>query len=535
MLLNESENDNNKARVPNQNIETLISILGKENGGNKKDLVQTALGHVKTGIFVVDKAFQALQAIELSNGSICIKSTANPANGRGISRCIGASLNEFQHHLKCGNLNEILRIAEVHDEHNTSNEKAFSELIGPWPEKELFDILVTLKNEKQMKVVRDALKRSNTGIAAVDNAFHKLTVNKFPNGLLRIGVNTHLNEFYNFVKSGDLKSILEIAELETLDLESAEAAFEKLVGPTIELQLRLFDKFVNDNRKNFIRFDKPWSELSPALRAEIEQIEHNMHNIETSLLHGGQVSFGRHWITNYSNNYYGCRWFKKSPSGFITSCLVEPHSCKHPFFYVPLQCHKFPQGNFYNVTLSMIHLAKNPQLKEAIALCKNLNIKPAEFFDQLPELLFQETAWNIMQNFAAENRIAFDLCETHHPKLTEHSTECVTCDSSVSPTSVQYLDTALIPSGSAFRCVKNYTVLEVLSEAAMATGKSIYDFTKSSGPITCPEKKQPQNIAIIIAVIAVAIISLCAVIKLMFFSTKNNEAVPRNEWRKIDI
>lgn len=328
--------------------------------------------------------------------------------------------------------------------------------------------------EKTAEELSQLSKSVSTGSEAVDQIIHGLKFEKTSMGFLRIGEDVPVNVLSNVIKQADLAELVRISKSEIVITESDSKMFADLVGKTPERAIYNLEKQIELNRTLHPDLDVKVSEMESLPKETQLKIKYAENSLISKLGTGvaiatvfGTVYVTSDWIRKETRKREGC-FMIKTIDGKIASCKLANRSCDAEPGY---EC-QTPVKN-YNATLVAMTVAaytnNNDTIKKVFA--EKLDVPIEDLNNQLPILLKEK--FPVIESLAKKygEQIAVDPCKIKHDGIDDGLIPfCRACSPSADPNSTSYIDTSLFGKNVTFKCVKNPSILNVISDVMQETG-----------------------------------------------------------------
>lgn len=356
--------------------------------------------------------------------------------------------------------------------------------------------------------VASVLRRANSGVSTVDDAIKALRVTTNSQRTVLIGGQT-VGEVHTILRQGNLRRLLQISSSNLPFNSIDDAAFKSVVGNTPERGVLALETASIANRQRYPHMDATASEIDllPATgKADVAKAESNLtKNFATGTkiaLTTGVIVVGADWIVKATRSKEGCNMVTMI-NNKLTSCKVQAYSCTDYADQGDLCTQSF---SYYNVTLVLMTLAEYPNTNEqkmAIAQIAGVNVE--DFSKRLTTIIdtkFPEVSEEIRK---WDKKPMGAPCQLTHPDIDGGKVpKCRMCSPSAAPTTTQFIDPTQYGDNITFVCTINPSILDTITDAAITTGRNLFDGIGSG----LSKLLRPIGIiaAIIIAVIIVVVI-----------------------------
>lgn len=370
--------------------------------------------------------------------------------------------------------------------------------------------------------VSSLMKRSNAGIAAVDDAIKGLAISTNSQNLVTVA-GQPIGAIHTIVREGNLRQLINLTDAPNVRFSSADdAAFKKLIGKTPEranMELREASRINKQKYPNMDATAESASLLPSSGKANIKKAESNLakhYRIGTSIaLTTGLVIVGTDWAIKATRAKKGC-YMSTLIDNKLTSCKVSQYSCTEWSNQGSICSGSF---NYYNVIIVLMTLAKrNDDDEQKIEIARAADINASELSKRLTYVIdnkFNEVE-NVIRRFSPA--IATEPCKITHPDIDSGIVPaCRMCSPSASPLSTAYIDPSQYADNITFICNANPSLLDTITDAAISTGINLFQGIGTGlGALLKP-------LAIIAAIIVALIVIATIVIK--FFPKKQTDIV----------
>lgn len=333
---------------------------------------------------------------------------------------------------------------------------------------------------KELQEAQVLFKEAKTEMNLVNDVLRDLPVTKNIDNVITIGKDVPINRLHAIMKEGDLLRFLQIAGHEVLVNEEEINAYRKLVNTSAYTVYRDLERLVEQNKKLFSDLDATISQhpkLPASSKNILTQIEDKLiaaKNGAKLILTVGTMVVGANWILKETAKRRGCFMFT-TINGVTTSCKVTAFSCNSK---TGEACESVPP--LYNVVLAAITVAKRENSdKLKVRFASVLEVPVEQLFVELPHLL--QVKYLLVSKFMENNggEISVDTCVVAHEGIEEGIVPvCRMCDPGANPNSTEYLDAKQLADNITFKCIKDPSVLEVITDVAKTTGVELFNFAK---------------------------------------------------------
>lgn len=372
---------------------------------------------------------------------------------------------------------------------------------------------VTERTAPELKAL---LSSVNTEIKVFDDVMKGITRVEARDGLLFIGEGDGIlvNELEQLIKSADLLELVSRLNAQVIVTPLEIDAFRTIVGFTPQRVLRDLERLININRTVYNRLDatvETFDQLSQTAKDEIVRIEKYLINWKGGvvlLLTLGAMTVTAGWVLRETRRRAGCHMLT-TINGKTTSCKIMNYSCTKTD---GMECK--PPAKLYNTTLEMIAIAQlsNDDTRK-IEAAKHFDVPVDMLENRLGELI--DTKFADVSNYIKSLKLlpTFDVCTPKNPNIESGIIPfCRMCNPMADPKSTQYIDSSMYATNVTFKCVVNPSIIDVITDAAQASGLKLFDSIKSF----------VGNIKYMIY-IAVGIILVVIVINIVLFAIKWNK------------
>ncbi|ATZ81566.1 ODV-E56 [Drosophila innubila nudivirus] len=343
-------------------------------------------------------------------------------------------------------------------------------------------------------------------IKPLEEAITSMPIRKTGAGFIEMGEES-VGFVNKIMREGDLAEIIRISE-KTIPFTTSESRlFESLVAETPERVYRDVIEDVTKNARNYPHLNivvNEFPNISRSATQDIAKIESNLfRKLKTGVvlsLTVGSLVVGTGWALRATRQRAGC-FMMTTINNKTSSCKVQAYTCDGtPDF---LCTGTLP---YFNVTLVLMKIAdseNNNALKQQIAAAVNIPVDQLK--DNLDKVLDQSynTVYEIINN--AKDRPEVNVCAERNPKIEGGIIPpCRMCSPSADPKSTQYIDPNSYPENVTFQCVTNPSILDTITDAALATGADLFEGLNNGLLRTL----KPLGIALIAIVILVFLISI---------------------------
>lgn len=329
----------------------------------------------------------------------------------------------------------------------------------------------------------ELLKSANSSIASVDEALKSITVTEAESGALLFNKKT-AGTLYNTLREADLNELIRISDSEVVYSAADAKQFKSLVGKTPESQINDIEQAVVIRKREFPHLDvveEDIPQMSNTAKSDLKKIESSLMRRfkegTTIALTIGVIVVGVDWVTKALEARKGC-FLVTNINNKVTSCKIQDFSCINQ-----------SKGNFctntppvYNTTLQLIAISELPDTDETkIKIAKLAELDASKLKDNLDQIIdkhFKE-ADKIIKDLS--KKFTVNTCVAKNEKIEGGKVPpCRLCSPTANPTSTEFVDPAQYADNVTFKCVVNPSILEVITDAAIATGVDLFDVVSKS-------------------------------------------------------
>lgn len=328
------------------------------------------------------------------------------------------------------------------------------------------------------------LKGANSSIETVDEALKSINVTESKTSGVLLFNNETGGQLYNTLREADLAELVRISDKDIVFNSSDVRQFKEIVGKTPESKINDIEKATFARTREFphlnvIEEDLP--QMSNTAKNDVKKIENSLRQKfkdgTAIALTIGVVYVGVDWIVNALKARRGC-FLVTNINNKITSCKIQDFSCSSP-----------TEGNFcdstptvYNTTLQLMAISELDDANETkIKVAELAGIKPAELKDQLYLIIdkhFKELS-DLVKNL--EEKFPVKTCSITNDGIEDNKVPpCRLCSPTTNPTSTEFIDPAQYADNVTYKCVPEPTILDVITDAAIATGIDLFDVISKS-------------------------------------------------------
>jgi len=343
-------------------------------------------------------------------------------------------------------------------------------------------------------------------IRPLEDAITSMPIRKTGAGFIEMG-----EESVGFVnkvmREGDLAELIRISEKAIPFTTSESRLFESLVAETPERVYREVVEDVTKNARNYPHLNivvNEFPNISRSATQDIAKIEGNLfRRLKTGVILSltvGSLVVGTGWALRATRQRVGC-FMMTTINNKTSSCKVQAYTCDGTADF--LCTGTLP---YYNVTLVLMKIADSDNsnaLKQQIATAVNIPVDQLK--DNLDKVLDQ--SYNTIHEIIdkATDRPEVNVCAERNAKIEGGIIPpCRMCSPSADPKSTQYIDPKSYPDNVTFQCVTNPSILDTITDAALATGADLFQGLNNGLLRTL----KPLGITLIAIIILVFLISI---------------------------
>ncbi|AYP97926.1 ODV-E56 [Mauternbach virus] len=344
-------------------------------------------------------------------------------------------------------------------------------------------------------------------IKPLEEAITSMPIRKNGAGFIEMGEES-VGYVNKVMREGDLAEIIRVSG-EAIPFTTSESKiFESLVAETPE---RVYRDVIEDVAKNIKTYPhlniavNEFTNISQSASQDIAKIESNLfRKLKTGIiltLTVGSLVVGTGWAMRATRQRAGC-FMITTINNKTSSCKVQAYTCTGTLDFL---C----TGNlpYYNVTLVLMKIADSDdsdELKQQISAAANIPV------DQLKNNLDRviDQSYNAVHDIItnAQNRPDVNVCFERNPKIEGGVIPpCRMCSPAADPKSTQYIDPNNYPENVTFQCITNPSILDTITDAALATGSDLFEGL-NSGLLRILKPLGITLIAILVIVFLISII-----------------------------
>lgn len=329
----------------------------------------------------------------------------------------------------------------------------------------------TVSSAKQL------LQTIDSGVSPLDTAVKRLDVTKTAQGFFKLS-DEQVGTINRILKEGNLDAIVRISKASVNVTSADRAAVSALVKDFPERPLKIFSDSVESNARAFPEMNGPLDALSNSAKAKVQKVESNLLKYykpgTVIAVTVGVIVVASDWITKTMEQRTGCFAFV-TINGKTSSCKISALSCSNTRNSVP--CNNLSLANYYNPTLVLMRIAElSNEDQRKIDVANAANVSPNELENRLGSLMISKYEAMISVVNSMQNKPSLEYCKIFNKNIENgRIPTCRMCDTSADPVSTRYLNPDQLADNITFRCIEEPTVLSVITDAAITTGKNLFD------------------------------------------------------------
>ena len=349
--------------------------------------------------------------------------------------------------------------------------------------------------------VKPLLASAKTGIPILDTILKNLEVKTSSISTLYLGNNNvTIDELEQLIRIGDLNYLISKLDYKVNITPHDIDTFREVVGFTPQRALYNLEQSVKNNSDKYkhlnVSIDE-YQNLPESIKNDIQCIEQYLVNNKNGLtipLTIGTLQVQKGWILRETQRRTGCQMVS-TINGQTTSCKIMKYSCDKSIIKTDHTCS--PPSNAYNIALLLLHFSKLPNNNATKISLNNcllgtnppVTIAP-EIFDSLIGLWF--TFWQqCVRN--VNSYPAVDVCNLKSWDLEKGIIPfCRMCDPLAAPNSTEYISPLMYPTNVTFKCIKNSTIIDIITDASLTTGINLFDAIETCNQVKPEPEPEPK-------------------------------------------
>ena len=321
------------------------------------------------------------------------------------------------------------------------------------------------------------LQTIDSGVSPLDVAVKRLDVTKTTQGFLKLS-DEQVGTVNRILKEGNLDAIVRISKAGVNVTSADRAAVSTLVKDFPEVPLKRLSDSVETNIRAFPEMNGPLDSLSNTAKAKVQKVESNLLKYykpgAVIAVTVGVIVVAADWITKTMEQRTGCFAFI-TINGKTSSCKISALSCSNTRNDGP--CSNLSLTNYYNPTLVLMRIAELPNDDQRkIDVANAANVSPNELEDRLGSLMISKYEAMVSVVKSMTDKPSLEYCKIFNTNIENGKIPtCRMCDTSADPISTRFLNPDQLADNITFRCIEEPTVLSVITDAAITTGKNLFD------------------------------------------------------------
>lgn len=328
-----------------------------------------------------------------------------------------------------------------------------------------------------------------SGFSAFDNIVGAMRVVHDIHGVPRIGGST-LGRVAQLTRAGRLADLAKLSGSAIHVTATQERMFAKMVSHTGEHAIYRMKSLAKSAGNKFKSINFKLSEWGARIKngitmAKIQRISTRFVKLAKPLTVYscliGSIVFTGMWVHKALNDRKGC-FMVTEINNKKSSCKIMNFSCLDTVT-TQNKCDKMPNfmSDLYNDTLLFMALLRQPRETEdrkrmMLALGYDTDIDAP-----VKEIMSGEKYIKLVSFFKENKDVVrrvmqyVKICNETHPDVEGGKIpDCRMCDETASPMSTEYINLSNVGTNITFTCVSDPSLLELLTDAAIALGQDIF-------------------------------------------------------------
>lgn len=329
----------------------------------------------------------------------------------------------------------------------------------------------------------ELVRTTTTGLTAFDSSLRSLSIVGTATEPVRIA-NQPIGAVYRVIRSGDLGAYMNLVKSQVAFSSIDASSFSSAVGATPERALHTLNKTVEQNSKTHPDLLLTADDLPNASASTKEIIKKAEQTLLQKLARNtsvlitvGIIVVTSEWAYKSVVANRGC-FMLTTINGKTTSCRIKQLSCTNLTATDNVCTTPFTAGRNYTLLLMvLVNSQDTDTLKTNIA--NDLGLSVADLSTKIATIIdtqFETLRVSFDKHLTSNSLDISEPCSISNPLIEQGKVpDCRMCNPSASPKSTEYVNLANFGDNITFNCNANPTILQILTDATIATGIQLLD------------------------------------------------------------
>ena len=345
------------------------------------------------------------------------------------------------------------------------------------------------------------IQSADTGVPALDQIFKNAQIHTW--GYDSTGYNTlnliDITTIVELIRGADIVELNARMKSNVNVTANDITLLREAVGFTPQRALFDLEREIKTNYQKYKDLNvtvETYDRLSESAREEILRIENCLiEKMPNTIKHLtiGSITVKPGWILDATKRRSGCQMLTTIQEK-TTSCKIIKFSCNKSVINNDANDNCPAPNNLYStilISMYIAHLADNDPLK--IGFINSVTSKNLPLYaDHLKTNLINVVGYYgyLFNSYidALKKKPQFDICTIKQNNVENGEIPfCRMCDPMVRPNSTKYIDSTMYNNNITFKCVQKPSIIDVITDASLATGINLFETCNQPEPEPEPE------------------------------------------------